>query len=367
MRLQVAVLRFRSIQLVTTGHLITTGLILIFAVSGSPAQGSQGQSPQNPRSSGPILHNIRGKVYLPAGNLPDQRMRVVLELTTGGTAAETFSDSVGNFEFRSIPSNTYRVVVPTDNQSYDTTQETVELFGNLSRTFTVQIFLKDKDSDVKFKTTDRRLIGAADHQEIPKNARKSYEKAVKLAQKNKPEEAIKLLHEALAAFPDYLYAINKLGEQHMAMKKMAEAQAAFERAIAVNTKYAAPHINLGLIHMGRHQFREAIAEFETGNSLDDSFPMCHLNLGLALMSVDPPDYDRAEKEITRAIQMGGKVFVSAYKHLFNLNIRRQDLPKAAQNLEAYLKDAGDAPDAADIRKMLDRVKQAIAQKGAGQK
>lgn len=353
MKLRVA---FRLMQF------LFVGVIMACAVIVASAQGGQGQNPQPPRSSGPTLHNIRGKIYLPGGNLPSQRIRVVLEVTTGGTAAEAFSDSIGNFEFRSLPGNTYRIVVPGDRQSFDTTQETVEVFGNISRTYSVQIFLKDKDSEVTVKTRDR-LIGAADLQEVPKNAKKAYDRAVKLAQKNKPEEAIRHLQEALTAFPDYLYAINKLGEQQMGMKNLDEAQKSFERAIAVNTKYAAPHINLGLIHISRQRFSEAIGEFETGNSLDDSYPMCHLNLGLALMSIDPPEFDRAEKEITRAIQMGGKVFAYAYKHLFNMNIRRQDFTKAAQNLEAYLKDAGDASDAADIRKLLERVKQEIARKG----
>jgi len=336
---------------------IAIGLVMITVTV--RAQSSQGQNPPSPRSSGPVLHNIRGKVYLPGGNLPDQRMRVVLELTTGGTVSETWSDSVGNFEFRSMPGNTYRVVVPTDNRSYDTTQETVEVFGNLSRTYNVQLFLKEKDSDVKFKMKEQ-MIGPAEIQEVPKNARKSYDRAVKSAQKNKPEEAIRHLQEALTEYPEYLHAINKLGEQHLAMKNADAAQAAFERAIAVNPKYATPHVNLGLIFLGRKQFREAIAEFENGNRLDDSYPMSHLNLGLALMSVDPPDYDRAEKEITRAIQMGGKVFAYAYKYLFNMNIRRQHMTGAAQNLEAYLKLVPDAPDSADIRKMLDKVKKAIA-------
>jgi len=351
-----------QVDAIRSGIIRHFAIILILAATQAAAQSSQGQNPPPSRSTGPVLHNIRGKVYLPSGNMPDQRMRIVLELTTGGTVAETFSDSVGNFEFRSMPGNTYRIVVPTDNQSYDTTQETVEVYGNISRTYTVQLFLKDKGSDVKFKTKDS-LIGPADLQEVPKNAKKSYDKAVKLAQKNKPEEAIKHLQEALTEYPDYLYAINKLGEQHLTMKNQTAAQAAFERAIAVNPKYATPHINLGLILLGRRQFREAIAEFESGNSLDDSYPMSHLNLGLALMSVDPPDYDRSEKEITRAIQMGGSVFSYGYKYLFNMNIRRQDLSKAAQNLEDYLKASGDASDAGDIRKMLDRVRQAIAQQG----
>src|SRR5206468_2023715 len=80
--------------------------------------GSSGTNSGPGRSASSVSHTIRGKIFLPSGGLPEQRIRVVLELNTGGIAGETFSDSVGNFEFRSLPSNTYKVTVPSDNHSY---------------------------------------------------------------------------------------------------------------------------------------------------------------------------------------------------------------------------------------------------------
>ena len=102
------------------------------------------------RAEGPISpgrgasHTIRGKIFMPSGNPPDQRLRVVLEVNTGGNAGEAFSDSMGNFEFRSLSNGTYKIVTPSDGRVYETSQETVEVYGNFSRTFTVQIYLKEK-------------------------------------------------------------------------------------------------------------------------------------------------------------------------------------------------------------------------------
>ncbi len=335
-------------------------LIYTALASAQTTGGSSNNPPPTGRSGGSVSHTIRGKIFLPSGNLPEQRMRVVLELNTGGIAGETFSDSVGNFEFRSLPSNSYKVVVPSDNRSYETTQETVELHGNFSRTFMVQVYLKDKGGEFTVRTKDK-ILSAADFQDVPKAAKKSYEKGLKLMQEKKADQAVAQFEEAVKIFPEYLHAINKLGEQYVQMKKMPEAQTAFERAIAINTKFALPHINLGLLLNDQKRFDEAIAEFETGNRLDDSYPMAHLNLGLALMSKNPPDFDRADKEITRALEMGGKNMVYARKFLFNLNVRRRDMDKAAAQLEAYLKEAPDAQDAEDVRQMLTKVKKAIAQ------
>ncbi|MCI0662674.1 MAG: hypothetical protein L0220_16530 [Acidobacteria bacterium] len=75
----------------------------------------------------------------------------------------------------------------------------------------------------------------------------------------------------------------------------------------------------------------------------------------------PPDYDRSEKELTRALEMGGKSMVRTHLDMFNLNIRRRTLDKAVLNLEAYLKDAPNSPDAEEVRKRLENVKKILAQ------
>lgn len=329
------------------------------------AQQTGGGNPNNTgrsNSSAIASHSVRGKIFMPSGGVPDQRIRVVLEVNTGGIASETFSDSVGNFEFRGLPNNSYRVTVPTDNHTYETTQESIEVFGNFARTFNVQIYLKEKNSD-PFKPKDK-ILSVADQQEVPKAAKKAYDQGVKLARDNKPEEASTKLQEALRLFPDYLYALNKLGEQYTALNKPADAQATLERAIAVNPKFALPHINLGILFVHQRQYDEAIAALENADRLDGSFPMAHLNLGLALMSKTPPELDRAEKELTRALEMGKKEMVYVRKYLFNLNVRQQRMDKAAEQLEAYLREAPDAPDAEDVRKMLSKVKKAMTQQAA---
>src|SRR5262252_6185087 len=104
--------------------LLASGLLI---ASTAPKSGAQTPPPTGQggagRSSAPVSHTIRGKIFLPNGTLPDQRIRVTLELNTGGLAGETFSDSVGNFEFRSLPSNSYKITVPSDNRTYETTQD----------------------------------------------------------------------------------------------------------------------------------------------------------------------------------------------------------------------------------------------------
>ena len=324
------------------------------------------QQSTNPNNSGrntSVSHSVRGKIYMPSGNLPELRMRVVLEHTAGGIVSETFTDSVGNFEFRGLASNTYRVTVPTDNQTYETSQETVEVSGNFARTFMVQIYLKDKNNAQSVTMKDK-LLSPADIQEVPKEAKKFYEQGLKLARDKQPEKASIKLQEALHVFPEYLNALNKLGEQMAILNKLDLAEANFERAIALSPKFALPYINQGILLVSQKRFAEAIPVLETGNRLDDTFPMGHLNLGMALMSQNPADFERAEKELTRVIDLAKKDFAYVHKLIFNLNVRRQKYDKAAVQLEAYLKEVPDAPDSQEVRLMLDKVKKAMAKQQA---
>lgn len=329
----------------------------------------QSGNPNNPSSSnrgGIISHSIRGKIFMPSDTLPELRIRVVLEHSAGGIVSETFSDSVGNFEFRGLANSTYRVTVPSDNFTYETAQESVEVFGNFSRTVNVQIYLKEK-SKGPIVTTKEKLLSPADIQEVPKDAKKAYEQGVKLARESKPDKASAKLQEALQLFPDYLHALNKLGEQMVLMNKLDMAQANFERAIALNPKFALPYINFGMLMINQKRYAEAISALETGNALDDTYPVGHLNLGLALMAQHPPDLDRAEKELNKVVLMGKKDFVHIRKLIFNLNVRRQKYDKAVAQLEAYLKEAPEAPDAQDVRLTLDKLKKTMVQQTAAQK
>jgi tetratricopeptide (TPR) repeat protein len=309
-------------------------------------------------------HTIRGKIFLPSGGIPDQRMRVVLELTTGGVAQETFSDSIGNFEFRQMPSNSYKVVVPSDHQNFEAASETVEVFGNFSRTFSIQIYLQAKGDDA-LKTKDR-ILTVAEMQEVPKAAKKFYEQGLKRAKENKPADAVQQFEEALKIFPDYLLALNKMGEQYLALEQPAKAEEIFENAIKVNGKYPLARINLGMLYFKAKQYDPAIAQLEEALHSDDSYPMAHLYLGLTLMEKQPPEVDRAERELTKAVDLGGKEFGYVRLHLFNLNLRRQNLDKAAVQLEAYLRESPNAPNAPQVRDMLGKLKKqmAAAQNGA---
>lgn len=337
---------------------VCLGMLLSVATTAQPRPPSDTANPGRASAGGG--HTVRGKIFLPSGALPDQRIRVTLELTSGGVAGEVFSDSVGNFEFRAVPSNMYRITVHGDGRTYETTQEAVEVSGSFARTFNVQIYLREKNSETvkpKGKTLSAAEFAQAD---VPKAARKHYERGLRLAREGKTDEARAAYEEALKVFPDYVLALNRIGEQHSRQGRLAEAQAAFERALAISPKYAVSHINLGILMVQMRRYAEAVEQLEAANRADEGYPIAHLYLGLALMEKTPADFERAEREMQKALALGGQEMAQTHLHLFNLYVRQENYHSAVAELEAYLKAAPDAPNASLVRERMVAVRRAAA-------
>jgi tetratricopeptide (TPR) repeat protein len=313
--------------------------------------------PRNDQGSGRGAHVIRGKIFLPNGRLPEQRMRIVLEISTGGIFADTFSDSVGNFEFRSLPNNMYKVVVPGDSFTFEPAQEHLEVSGAGSRTFSIQFYLREKAG--KEISKDKMISAGELSQDVPKAAKKAYEQGLKRMKDGKNSEAATLFQDALKVFPEYVFALNKLGECYIYEEKLPAAQAEFEKAISINAKYPISQINLGMLLVKAQRYDAGIEHLDAALRLNDSFPMAHLYLGIAWLEKTPQDdsnLEKAEKSFSKALALGGKDMANVHKYMFNIHIRRKQMDKAATELEAYLEALPDAPDAPAIKQMLERVK-----------
>lgn len=335
-------------------------LLLSASVLGQAGGGTNPTSGSSLRGN----HTIRGKIFMPSGQFPEHRMRVVLEVSSGGIYAETFSDSVGGFEFRSLPNNNYRVVVPTDGQTYETAQENMEISGPMSRTFTAQMYLREKERDKRAMANEKMVAVATLAQDIPKAAKKSYEQGLKKLKDGKSEEALTLFQDALKQFPDYVLALNKIGEVQASRQQPAEAEASFRQALEISPKYPLTHINLGILFVQLKRYPEAIDSLESSLKLDESFPMAHVNLGIALLERTPKeerDFERAERAFGKALSLGRAQFTYVHKLLFNLYFRRHDYPKAVTELETYLKESPNAPDAPQVQDMIQKIKKATLQ------
>lgn len=94
----------------------------------------------------------------------------------------------------------------------------------------------------------------------PKKARKSYDKAFKEVQKNKPnlEKAEKELDKAVAEHPDFAMAWNLLGRLRMQRDDKDGAREAFEKALAADGKYLDPYPELARMALLEERWDDAV-------------------------------------------------------------------------------------------------------------
>lgn len=186
---------------------------------------------------------------------------------------------------------------------------------------------------------------------------------VVLSRQGKYAEAVEVLgklHGESPNFPGlistYADALVGAGQAARAKKVLGEALAGgeLERAAQVEA-----HYKLGMILSREEEYAAAVAELEKAVKLDPDAANVHLLLGGALMqlkrTVD------AERELLRAYELGGAGVGNAQLLLGQLYLSQQKLEAARRALEQYLKDVPAAPNAAQVRETVEKIKAALKQ------
>ncbi|PIG92949.1 tetratricopeptide repeat protein [Gloeocapsopsis sp. IPPAS B-1203] len=107
---------------------------------------------------------------------------------------------------------------------------------------------------------------------------------VELAEQGRLAEAIAAFNRAISIYPEYENAHNNLGLALGNQNKFAEAIAAFNRAIEINPQNFETYNNLGIALGSQGKFAEAIAAFNRAIQINPSDPVSRQNLGVAFWS-----------------------------------------------------------------------------------
>ncbi|MCS6817847.1 MAG: tetratricopeptide repeat protein [Blastocatellia bacterium] len=329
-------------------------ITLVFVVEGRAYQEGQGRPAPG---LGAAMHQIRGRVYLPTGAPAEERFRVTLRTFGHSVVNETFTDSLGNFEFRGVPNGTYEIVV-WETDRYATEIERIEVFGRAARVFTQNIFLREKERAASERTPAGTVSLARLSEAIPKEARKEYERGAKESRKGNPQKAIVHFQRALALYPRYVQALNDLGVQYLRLNDLAQARAAFQQAIEVDPQAPHPYVNLGFLHLLQKEYEEALAHLQRAVTLDPANWSARMLCGIAFMQTG--DLERAESELQKALSLGFPPAASIVRlHLANLFLRRGEYVRALEQSEKYLEEVPNATNAAEVRERVKRLRELV--------
>ncbi len=289
-------------------------------------------------------HSLQGKVHFPNGSAPANSVKITLTFN-GMRVYETFTDLSGRFSFTGLHRGMYGLSAEGDDQTFETTRVNAEIsaYGSAPQTFTQNIQLRLKSG----KTVPPASVTTVEAHDpnIPARSREAYERGVKDAGNDKPENAVKHLREALAIYPQFYSAHVAIAEQYSKLNRDEEAAAAYQKAIELKPERAQAYVGLGMMLVKQKRYSDAIAPLRRSLEIEKQSSTPYLFLGLAEMMTG--DYRASESDLLRAYEIGKPGLAHIY--LANLYELKHEPSKAIDHLKAFLKENPNLPEERQIQ------------------
>jgi len=305
-------------------------------------------------------NTLRGKIRSTSGITVNNAI-VELRLAGGAMIAQTVTRNDGDFAFANLSSGEYEVAVTV--AGFEPAVQMARFNQNDRMAFAevvnIEVLIRPR------REAPLSAPGTNFAQEVPREARASYEKAVARLREGKPVEAVVALREAIGTFNDYFDAHFALGMELFREGKDKEALEALERARQINDRQDAVYYMFGLVMMREGKF--AVAEYAfreatqlNANSYASRFYHAQALIELAVRGNDERqssvDLTAAEKDLDRAWELSEKRLNAVYLQRARIHEKRGQKETAAKDLESYLKAEPEAKNAATVRAAIAKLR-----------
>ncbi len=266
-----------------------------------------------------------------------------------------FVDSSGRFTKR-VRTGRYIIRIETTGTPYEEQQSgwielsSLRKIGGASEVYPIDFTLNFKKG-----TSPPGATTPVFAQGVPMPALKEYEKAAKELKNGKSDLAITAFKKAVELFPDYYDALEALGIEYVKIGRYDDAIPLLTRAVQVNKRSPRCMYGLGVAHLKLNLLPEAVEWLEKSSQLGPNNSNTQMMLGLAYGTGGT--LDKSEAALKKALQLGGLAAAEAHFYLAGLYNKLAKYGDARQELEAYLKDAKNLKDPAQIRAMIENLKQ----------
>lgn len=305
--------------------IIFAGFIISFSAKTGFAQNS---------ITGMVFDSSRKPVALIDVDLLDEYERFMRTSKTNGS---------GLYMFQGLRGGVYFVQVRTDGTNYKAAKERIQI-GQTNMTNTTTGGLSGGEvAQINFSLEPRKnnddtqgISEVVFAQNIPEEAEKNFESALKALEKGNQSEGIAHLKSAIGFFPDYFLALDRLGNEYLTQSKFAEAEDVFQKAITVNPKSFSSIYGLAAAQYKLQKRESALKALESAITLNPSSINSFFLLGKIQRELK--EFDKSEQNLKKANELGKEKLPDIHWELallyyYNLN-RYED---AAKELERYLK------------------------------
>jgi tetratricopeptide (TPR) repeat protein len=311
-------------------------------------------------------NSISGMIF-DTNRQPVQKIDVELLDEFERLIRSTKTASSGLYFFQGLSAGVYYVQVRTGGTNYKETKERIQL-GQTNRVSSSGT-TGSEAAQVNFVLQFERRSGdgeAASNevvfaQDVPEEAEKHFENALKKLKDEKRAEAVAELENALKVFPEYFLALDRIGYEYLAKSKFSEAEASFTKALQVNPKSFSAKSGFGIAEYKLGRRAEAVKSLEEAIAMNPSSANSYLFLGKIYRELK--DFERAEIALKKAKELAQNKLPDVHWELallyyYNLNRAAQ----AADELELYLKAKPKAENKSQIEKLIRQMREKAKEK-----
>jgi len=191
--------------------------------------------------------------------------------------------------------------------------------------------------------------------EVPKDARKAFEKAQESAKKGKTDDAAKNYSKAVELYRPYAAAWYELGKLQAGGGDLYTARGSFNEALKADPKFVPPYVAIADMEIQAKKWREVVDVTDRAAKLD-VFDYPQVYFFNAVANYNMKNIDAAEKSVVQAERLDTRhQYPQIYFLLGNIMAIHHDYKGATEKFKTYLKLAPDAEDAATARRQLAQV------------
>jgi tetratricopeptide (TPR) repeat protein len=260
---------------------------------------------------------------------------------------QTRTDDIGKFQFRGLTKGRYEVVANLER--HPPIRELVAM-NTQNQVYHVSLFVRSEHENTKAapgSTVDLAYL------KLPRKAQQEFERALRSSNEGNYDRSVRSLRTVLELEPNFSPAHNQLGINLYLLGRRQEAAQAFLKATQLDTCYSHAFFNLGKLLNESGDHLSAIEFLRAGLACDFKSALGFFQLGVAYYQLN--SLQVAESYLKKALELDSDHTHPIRLELANLYLKRGEVPSATAQLTAFLQENPDAPQAAQVRKTLQRL------------
>lgn len=273
----------------------------------------------------------------------------------GRVIANTRTDGSGRYFFSNVPRGKFGVRVRTIEPDYEeqTQQEETQNITRSTQGGGVETGAPDMkimDFRLRVRKEFAGVTGVVFAQDVPPEAKKLFEKAVKELGDKKRKEGLADLKAAIEAYPTYFAALEMLAVEYERIKEYQAAVSLYDAAAKVNPRSYRSWYGLALSLMALRYVNEAQEAINKALTIFASGRDANLLAGV--IAFNKKDYVPAEKYLKKAKEASNDQEPDINWYLALIYKNQERYTEASKELKGFLKKMPDAPNAEQIKALI---------------